>query len=141
MLTATNISAAEVGQIEKLPANTVLINFNNSYSDLFKLKLDRDDVDNILTLVVDDITGPTKLSNGMVLSLFDEGAALTILNFISLNKSKNFIINCYAGISRSAAVCLFLKVVYGYELKPRFWEISEPNAFILGKLLIERFRK
>ena len=141
MLTATNISAAEVGQIEKLPANTVLINFNNSYSDLFKLKLDRNDADNILTLVVDDITGPTKLSNGMVLSLFDEGAALTILNFISLNKSKNFIINCHAGISRSSAVCLYLNLVYGHELKPRFWEISDPNAFIIGTLIKERLRQ
>ena len=141
MLTATNISAAEVGQIEKLPENTVLINFNNSYSDLFKLKLDRNDTDNILTLVVDDITGPTKLSNGTVLSLFDEGAALTILNFINLNKDKNFIINCHAGISRSSAVCLYLNMIYGHELKPRFWEISEPNAFIIGSLIKERFRR
>lgn len=64
-----------------------------------------------------------------------------ILSFIEKWNGKDFLVNCHAGKSRSAAVTLFLHSCYGYDLKPDFYVNSTPNPMILGLLMHEFYRK
>lgn len=61
--------------------------------------------------------------------------AARIVDFLVKNRGKNFIINCKAGISRSAAICKFLEECFGYE-----WvsgkEKARPNV-LLHKLMVD----
>ena len=123
----------EAKQIEYLPNNTVLISINGTLDGLVPLKLDRQS-SKVLTVVFDDVTDKDKKFEGKTLKLIDGDTALKILDFIEINKNKNFLIHCAAGISRSAAVALFINRYYGHELKPRFWSVSHPNCYVLGKL-------
>lgn len=129
---ATNICAGEAGEIKYLPNNTVMISINQEYEPLFRLKLDRNS-SKILTLQFNDITAPHDIFKPMT-----PEQGLKILDFININKGKDFIIHCAAGVSRSAAICLYLNIMEGYELKKDFWKISRPNPFILGRLMVLR---
>lgn len=63
-----------------------------------------------------------------------------IINFIQKWNGHDFIVNCAAGISRSGAIAMFLHLHFGYELKPNFYKLSEPNPFVLGLLIMEFYK-
>jgi len=135
---ATNICANEAKEIKYLPNNTVLISVNREHEPLFSLKLDRQN-SRILTVKFSDITAKNiDERTGTVFSPIDDLTALKILNFININSGKDFIVHCAAGVSRSAAICLYLHLFHGYELKPRFWSLSNPNKYVLGQLIVSR---
>lgn len=138
-MTAININANMAGDLTSLPPNTVLISINNPYEDLHSLKLNRDDT-KILTLVFPDVCAPFEHKGNTYVPLA-ENDALKILDFINLNIGKNFLIHCTAGVSRSSAICLYLHLFHGYELRKDFWNLSEPNKFVLGQLIVARHRK
>lgn len=135
MLTAINIDLNRAQEIDKLDDNTVLISINQEYEPLPRLKLDRLS-SKILTLQFNDITAPVDVFMPMSP---DQG--LKILDFVNINKNKNFIIHCAAGISRSSAIALFIHLNYGHKLKENFWKSARPNAFVLGRLTILRNKK
>lgn len=62
--------------------------------------------------------------------------AAKIVDFLVKNRGKNFIVNCKAGISRSAAICKFLEECFGYE-----WESGKerarPNGLLFDLLKLE----
>lgn len=134
-----NISAEEARTIKYLPNNSVLISINEEDMDLHPLKLDRND-SRILTLKFSDVTRPCDV-HGIKYNPISSDDALKVLDFINLNKDKNFIVHCHAGISRSAAICLYLHIIHGHELKKHFWRLSCPNKYILGQLMVSRFEK
>lgn len=68
--------------------------------------------------------------------LFNELIAMEIINFITLHKDKKFIINCEAGISRSAAVGLFIEKILLKEMNINKHIRFEPNMFVFN--LLER---
>ena len=139
---AINICAAEAGDIKELPANTVLISINEieARADLSPLQINRDDY-RVLTLRFPDITGKKTMHDGSVWYPMGDEIALKILDFINMHNGKNFIVHCAAGVSRSSAICLYLNLFHGYELKPAFWSLSNPNKFILGQLIVSRHMK
>lgn len=138
-LSATNINCYAANDITELPENTVMISVNNVDEPLHPLKLDRKDP-RILTVVFPDITKPldlrNRLGNGKIFYPLSDVDALKILTFIETHKTKNFIVHCSAGISRSGGICLFLNRVYRHELKPNFWHLSHPNPHVLNRLLV-----
>lgn len=139
MLKAINISAYKAAEITKLPPNTVLISINREHAELFDLRLDRKD-NRILTLQFSDITTNDEV-NGIIFHTLDNLTALKILDFININKDKNFIIHCARGVSRSSAICLYIHLMYGHELKKDYWQKSNPNSMVLGQLFKWRFKK
>lgn len=133
-LTAINISALEAEKIEHLSAQDVLISVNNPTEPLHKLSIDRNS-EHVLTLSFFDITGRLQYKGKLFYPISNEEAA-KIVKFINKWQHKNFIIHCTAGVSRSSAIALFINLTYGHGLKPNFWEISDPNPYVLGKLVI-----
>lgn len=139
MPTATNISGPEAERIKYLPDNTVLISINEVDDELWRLHLDRLS-SKVLTVRFPDITAKLEYKGNLLLPISVE-TALKIINFVNINQDKNFIIHCAAGISRSAAVALFINREYGHELKPDFWRLCHPNPYVLGLLTRERHSK
>ena len=139
MLKATNINHYTAEDIEKLPDNTVLISINEEDEPLWNLKIDRNS-NQLLTVKFSDITAQQTI-HGLTYSPISQETALKILNFINIHKDKNILINCAAGISRSGAVALYLHLFHGYELKPNFWKLSRPNKYVLGALILARFKE
>lgn len=138
---AVNICHNEAADIKYLPSNTVLISINEQHADLYKLSLDRKNP-NVLTVQFCDITGKYLDNRTNLLYLpMSEEIGLKILDFVNRNKDKDFIVHCAAGVSRSAAVCLYINTIFGHELKKNFWSLSRPNPFVYGRLLILRNRK
>lgn len=142
MSTAINIPWTDANLLYTLPSDTVLISINNEYEELHRLNLDRSDTNRILTLQFSDITSREfDEFDGRDFNPISEEQALQILNFININKDKNFIIHCSAGISRSAAVALYLHTIHGHELKSNFWNTSRPNRYVIGQLMVMRKKK
>lgn len=133
---AINICCRTAKDITYLGDNEVLISINNPFEPLHPLKLDRNSA-KILTLQFPDICAPLE-HKGQIYSPMDEKAALKILDFINRNKGKNFYVHCTAGVSRSSAICLYLNLFHGYELKKDFWRFSNPNKWVLGQLIVTR---
>jgi predicted protein tyrosine phosphatase len=136
---AINISAPEAREITSLPNDTVLISINEEHEDLHPLKLDRNS-SRILTVRFTDITSKVEYK-GKTLYPIDYDTSLKILDFINRNLGKNFIVHCAAGISRSAAICLYLHIMHQYELKLGFWQKSHPNKMVLGSLIVAKYQK
>ena len=132
---AINLSAQEVGDLKELPKNCVLISINEEYGDLYKLQFS--DESRILRLRFTDITTAVE-NKGRTYNPINARCADEIIRFCENNKFKyeNFLVHCAVGISRSSAVCLFLSLVYGADLKENFWHLSEPNPYVLGLLLV-----
>jgi predicted protein tyrosine phosphatase len=139
MLKATNINCFAAENIKELPINTVLISINEEDRDLYPLQIDRKD-NRVLTLVFSDVTSKYVLPNGKEFFPISVESTLKLLDFINLNKEKNFIVHCAAGVSRSAAVCFYLNLVYGHELKENFWKDCRPNKFVVGQLFVTRHK-
>jgi len=127
---ARNISLRESEDIGKLPDNTVLISIasqpdhrgcpNVPKNKRFNAKFD-------------DVTAP----QGNIAQPITDIQATAMVRWIRQHSDANFIVHCRAGVSRSAAVCLFIHTIYGHALRPNFWEVSRPNPFVLGMLLRE----
>ena len=134
---AINISAIEAKEIKSLPSNTVLISINQPDEPLVPLKLDRNS-SKILTVRFWDICSNREY-NGQTITPIDYETCCEILNFIKRHRGQNFVIHCAAGISRSAAICLYLHIIHRYELKPKFYHVSRPNKYVLGYLMFAKF--
>lgn len=139
MLTATNINCYQAEEITELGDNQVLISISDTFQPVFPLKLDKNS-SKVLCVRFDDVTcdhpkgnEPRKAIDGLT--------ALKILDFININKDKHFIVNCGAGISRSAAICMYLHIIHGHKLRDDFWTVqrSRPNQLVLGALMAYRF--
>lgn len=136
MKTAHNISAAEAGKIKYLDSGSVLISINNTNDPLHSLKLDRQDP-RIFTIVFDDVTS-VLVHKGLNYRPISGDEARSLYDFIQKNAEKNFLVHCTAGVSRSSAVCLFLHLAFGHKLRENFWQVSHPNAFVLGCLFLAK---
>lgn len=132
-----NISAREACDLDHLPDGWVLISINEEHENLHPLKISGD---RILRVKFTDTTHAFE-HKGRKFSPLDGNTAHTIINFLHQNHSRNVIVHCHAGISRSSAICMFLHLAYGHELKDNFFATSEPNPFVLGRLLIEHKKK
>lgn len=60
--------------------------------------------------------------------------ARDIVKFCEKYKNKNFLVNCDAGYSRSAAIVKFINLMYGHELRDNFENACHPNIFVLTEL-------
>jgi len=134
---AINICANEAAEIRYLPENTVLISINEPEDTPYELLLDRND-SRILTVAFSDVTGKVYQDGILKYTPLGDETAMKILDFINIHQGKDIIIHCAAGVSRSAAICLYLNLFHGYELKPRFWSVSNPNCYVLGRLIFSR---
>jgi predicted protein tyrosine phosphatase len=110
-----------------------LISINEEYEPLYPLKLDRES-ENVLTLRFTDITAPLTHEGEMYHPISAEDA-FKILKFIDKHLTKDFIVHCAAGVSRSSAICLYLHIMHSYVLKDNFWLSSSPNCYVLGMLM------
>ena len=136
---ATNIPKELAEDIDVLPDNTVLISINEEHEPLYPLKLDRTNP-NILTVKFSDITAKREWM-GKTIYPINEATTLKILDFINIHKGKDFIIHCAAGVSRSSAIALYLHLFHDYELRENFWNVSHPNKYVLGHLIVTRYMK
>jgi protein tyrosine phosphatase len=136
---AINISAIEAQHIKGLGSNCVLISINDEHGRLNQLKF-KETEENVLRLRFTDICQEIE-DRGKTYHPINDEQADQILNFVGKNEGKNIIVHCAAGVSRSSATCLFLHLFYGYELRKNFWNISEPNPFVLGKLIIQHNKR
>jgi len=76
--------------------------------------------------------------------VFSKKQARELITFIETNKEKQiFIVHCSAGISRSAAVALFINDLYGNSYKEFFNDNRQiqPNHVILRRLRKEYNKK
>lgn len=133
MLTAINISKEEAEAIIFLPADSALISIGDEHERFWNLKIDGD---NVLKLAFSDVTRPVQKGSKQYTPM-RRVQAKVIAEFIKKHQTKKFIVNCQAGISRSAAVCLFIHRQYGHILKPNFWKLSHPNPWVLQLLQSE----
>lgn len=139
-LFAYNICAAEAADIKELPPNTVLISINEEIGELYPLQIPEGD-ERLLRLRFSDVPGlELKYKHNLEQKTYElhnirikdtEKA----IEFIERNKNKSFWIHCAAGVSRSAAVSLFIHTIYGHKLKPMFFELSCTNVATTGILL------
>jgi predicted protein tyrosine phosphatase len=130
MLKCYNISSFEAEKIIVLPTNTALISINDEYSPERKFPFPG----HIFITKFSDLADKKVLEN-LSFNPISLKQAREMLEFIIENKDKNFIVHCFAGVSRSAAVCLFLNLIFGHQLKDNFWLLSCPNPYVLGKLI------
>jgi len=135
MLSALNIPREEAEGILVLPDDSVLISIGEEHERFWNLQVSGD---RVLRMVFSDVTHPIE-KGGKHYNPMNSDQAKVLVKFISQHQDKKFVINCRAGISRSAAVCLFIHQQYGHELKPYFWNLSHPNPLVL-QLLWEALR-
>lgn len=84
----------------------------------------------VLTLYFDDIVKPVKGA-----MLFDSDMAMEIINFVSkYNSIDTLVVHCYAGQSRSRAVCAFICKMLGMD-NSKYFKEGSPNEFIYQTLI------
>ncbi len=126
-----NIPYTAAEQIESLGDNTVLISISSDLENKPNLKVSGD---NVLKVYFPDVTARIE-RGGVFHDPMHGDTAMEILAFIKKHLGKNFIVHCHAGVSRSSAICLFMHVIHGYELKENFWAVSSPNTHVIGELI------
>lgn len=131
MLKTYNASELEVKEIT-LNDSCAVISIREEHGPDYQLNF----TGNTLIVKFSDVTAKVNVNDVDFNPISKEDAA-KMVDFIEENKNKNFVVNCSAGVSRSAAVCLFIHHTYGHSLKENFWLLSSPNPFVLGKLIIE----
>lgn len=136
MLKAINISANEAALMRALDDDEVLISINNPFEDLHPVGVSREDP-RVLTVVFADVTYNFPYKE-KVYKVINEETATTLVKFIEKFKDKNFIVHCTAGVSRSAAVCMYIHTIYRHALRNDFLKVSFPNNYVLGKLISMR---
>ncbi len=134
---AINISAAEMANIKELPSDWTIISINEEYGDLYPINLTTNN--KVLRLRFTDTDEGGVVKNGVSLRTINENEAKEIINFIKENTYKNYLIHCFAGISRSSAVAAFLHIAFGYGLKDNYWQTSMPNLTVLKFLVREYY--
>lgn len=129
----TNLSKEKVEKLKELPKNTVLVSIQYPEGQLYDLQFPRDE--KVLTVRLYDT--PIHFSSTEEVKSFfpNQEEVKRIINFCLTNRRKDIIVHCAAGISRSAAVCLFLNLVGCWGLKDNFYQTSHPNPFLLKDLL------
>lgn len=133
---AINISRHEAEQIQQLYPTEALISI---WDDLQGGPLIKNF--HMLSLQFGDLPGANKVQHkGVWYNAIDHDQTHQIINFCKLNKDKNIIIHCHAGVSRSSAVAMFCHIAFGHTLKPNFWQTSSPNCYILGYLIREYYQ-
>lgn len=133
----TNFCHNQAEDILYLPKDTCLISINNEHEAEWNLKVKGE---NVLLLKFSDVRAVTPHKNVVYKPMSTEDA-IKIIGFLEKNKEKNILVNCAAGIARSGAIALFIHLCYGHCLKPNFWQLSQPNPFVLGLLITEFYRK
>lgn len=136
MSTAINIPATQAEDLKSLPENCALISINEEHEPKYPLGVD-DQKSNVLRVVFSDVGSEAIEHKGKFYNSISVDSARQVVNFIKRNEGKSFIVHCAAGVSRSAAVCLFIHLIYGHELRQHFWHVSQPNPFVLGRLMVE----
>jgi predicted protein tyrosine phosphatase len=127
-----NIPAFAAESIEDL-TGWVLISVHDQHEAPYNLKVADDQV---LRVTFSDVTSEV-LRGELWFNTIRVEQAHEILAFIEKHKEKNIVVNCRAGVSRSAAICLFIHLFYGHELKEHFYQVSNPNPYVLGMLTRE----
>lgn len=130
MLTAVNIPKDEAEAIVFLPDDSVLISIGEEHEPFWKLQVSGD---RVFRLTFSDVTQPIKKGDRYY-NPMNNVQARAVVAFIELHQSRKFIVNCRAGISRSAAICLFIHQQYGHLLKPYFQSLSYPNSWVIDRL-------
>lgn len=126
-----NICHQEAEKIVRLPKSVVLISISEEDRSEWNLKVSGEQV---LRLRFSDVRAVT-IHKGKTYNPMTADDAQKIIDFIEKNKDKDIIINCAAGIARSAACCLFAHLFFNYELKQDFWKLSLPNPVCVGMLI------
>jgi predicted protein tyrosine phosphatase len=129
-LTAVNIDKEQAERIVTLPDSTAFISIGNEHEPFWSLQVTGD---NVLTMVFSDVV-VSALNGGKIYNPISSHQAVKMVDFIVKNSSKKFVVNCQAGVSRSAAVCLFIHEALGHDLKPDFWKLSHPNRLVYQML-------
>jgi predicted protein tyrosine phosphatase len=119
--------------IEERADNLALISINDTEGQ-WNVSWFDEDHPNVLRLWFDDVSSDEEKSptNHISCRAFTEEQAKAVLEFITINKSKDFIVHCSAGISRSGAVGSFI-VDYlegDKEFFKKFNPYIHPNAHI-----------
>jgi len=137
-LTATNISRGDAVKFESFGSDTAVISISSPGYNYF----DYEQIvqhSNMLRMEFADINKERREvefdNKTITLYGMNDNQARIVVNFIEENKDKNFIVHCDAGVSRSAAICLYINLKYGHSLKPNFWALSHPNAHVKAKLM------
>lgn len=86
--------------------------------------------------------GGTKydLKEGEELLPMTEKQAEELYTFLCLNRDKNIVVNCAAGISRSGAVCRFCEDYLGHEWEPMSKLHAQPNIHVYNLLRREHLK-
>lgn len=66
--------------------------------------------------------------------------ALDLVLFIKENSHKNIIVNCFAGVSRSSAICKFLRDLYFYEWSETYQHRAAPNEYLYEIMANEHYK-
>lgn len=134
---AFNYSAYQVEE-EGTPKGWAVISINEEAGAYYPILNEREiPSDKLLRLRFSDVKDKT-FYDGCFLNPISREQAHEIVDFVERNKEDNFAVHCAAGISRSGAICLFLNLAYGHELRPHYWSISHPNPTVLGRLMIDK---
>jgi len=132
-LKCINISAREAARLGGLPKNWAMISINEEHQQEYPLQFSGE---KLIRVRFSDVTHKIE-HKGQVYDSIKHESALKIVDFIDKYKDHNFICHCQAGVSRSGAVCMFLHLIHGHELKSDYFLTSYPNPYILGMLMVE----
>jgi predicted protein tyrosine phosphatase len=138
-LSCHNISALEIASMKKLPPNWKCISVNEEYSGYYPIGFEKGNESRILRVRFSDVTYPIKKAGfDHTFNPISGDTVQLIRNFVEENKDHNFLLHCQAGVSRSSAICLYIHIAYGHNLRENFWQVSRPNKYVLGALLVSQ---
>jgi len=67
--------------------------------------------------------------------------ATQILTFVNQHSARLYVlIHCHAGVSRSASIALALHFTHGMQLRPAFYNYSQPDPLIVGEMVLAHHR-
>jgi len=133
MKKAINISRMDAMTIAELKKDQVLISIRDRNWN-YKPAIQDSDERMFCSTFGDCSEDAVEWRGTMFYGITDEQAREMYL-FCEKHKDKDFIVHCTAGVSRSAAVCLFLNLCYDHVLKDKFFLTSSPNSRVVYKLL------
>lgn len=140
--TAINLSYEGADKITSLSNNEVLISINYPVriNNPHPLKVPKDD--KVLVVFVPDTPIFLDINNPKAQEFMPDIDELKkIVDFCHKNWSRSFLVHCAAGVSRSVAVCLFLHLIWGHNLKDKFYDLTASNPYVLKELLNIHYSK
>lgn len=133
MKKAINICLLDALTIAELKDDQALVSIcDEGANDKFLIP---DDHERLIRLRFGDCTEDIVAWRGFEYRGITDSQAKELYKFCKKHKEKNFIVHCTAGVSRSAAICLFLNLCYNHKLKDHFFLTSHPNSRVVYKLL------